>query len=283
MSNNKATQIKGMMLIVERRNVNGLKHWGDELETRKIPAVIQIEEDMIDKEGDVIKNLSDRGFEVGGAFNERPFWNESYRFQHETASRIKDKIQSVINKPMRILSSKYFAYNEDTLRVADALGIEYVLARGTAGAKAVVYKAEEYATRILSVSNIPTKEMGSGSLCDEALWCRGVTPDGFREILFGLKKDRIILVAQTHLSGVKLHWWKVYQDFFSSNIVTWESLDEFVSNPIVLPNAKIPVNTEVKYVTPQPKVSLEREPNFHLRSHRRKNAKQKPANVRGIL
>jgi hypothetical protein len=77
-----------------------------------------------------------------------------------------------------------------------------------------------------------------------------------------LKEDRIILVAQTHLSGVKLHWWKVYQGFFNSNIVTWESLDEFTANPIVLPNAQIPINTEVRYVTPQPKVPLEQEPDF---------------------
>jgi hypothetical protein len=39
-------------------------------------------------------------------------------------------------------------------------------------------------------------------------------------------------------------------------------LDEFTANPIVLPNAKIPRNTEVKYVIPQPKVPLEQEAGF---------------------
>lgn len=67
------------------------------------------------------------------------------------------------------------------------------------------------------------------------------------------------MVAQTHLSGVKLHWWDVYQDFFNTHTVNWKSLDEFAANPIVLPNAQIPVNTEVKYVTPQPNVPLEQE------------------------
>ncbi len=118
MSKNKVTQIVGMMLIIDRRNANGLKHWCDELERRGIPAVIQIEEEMIDSEGDVIKNLSDKGFEIGGAYNERPFWNESYRFQYETTARIKDKVQSCMSKPMRVLSSKYFAYDENTLRVS---------------------------------------------------------------------------------------------------------------------------------------------------------------------
>ena len=262
MLKDRVSPIEGMMLIIERRNANGLKRWGDELARRKIPAVIQIEEYMIDKEGDLIRSLSDRGFEIGGAYNERPFWNESYEFQYEATSRIKDKVPSCINRPMRILSSRYFAYDENTLRVADALEIECVLARGTAGAKAVVYKAKEHTARILSVSNVPAKEMGGGSLCDEALWCRGVTPDGFREILFSLKEDKIILVAQTHLSGMKLHWWKVYQDLFNSNIVIWKSLHEFAANPIVLPNAQIPMNTEVKYVIPQPKIPLEQEPEF---------------------
>jgi len=68
-------------------------------------------------------------------------------------------------------------YDEVTLRVTDKLGVKYILARGTAGAKAVVYKAKEY-TKILSVSNVPSEEMGTGSLCDESLWCRGVTPEG---------------------------------------------------------------------------------------------------------
>ena len=262
MFKNKVVQIEGMFLIIERRSAKGLKHWGDELERRGIPAVIQVDAYMVDENCSVIKNLSDRGFELGGAYNERPFWNESYSFQYEEMSRIKDKVQSCINKPMRILNSKYFAYDEVTLRVADKLGVEYILARGTAGAKAVVYKAEEYNVKILSVSNVPSKEMGTGSLCDESLWSRGVTPDDFRETLFSLKEDRIILVAQTHLSGVKLYWWNVYQDFLDANIVTWESLDEFVANPIVLPNAQIPVTTEVKYVTPKPKIPLEQEPEY---------------------
>lgn len=262
MSKNRVTRIEGMFLIIERRNVRGLTHWADELERRGIPAVIQIEEGMIDENCGVIKNLSNKGFEIGGGYNERPFWNEPYSFQHEKMSRVKDKLQSCIDKPMRIFGSKYSAYDEVTLKVADELGVEYVFARGVAGARAIVYKAEEYNTKILSVSNVPSKELGTGSLCDHSLWCRGVTPDGFREILFNLKEDRIILVAQTHLSGVKLHWWNVYQDFLNANIVTWKSLDEFATKPIVLPNSQIPVNTEVQYVTPQPKIPLGQETDY---------------------
>jgi len=106
--------------------------------------------------------------------------------------------------------------------------------------------------------------MGTGSLCDHSLWSRGETPDDFRKILFSLTEDRIILVCHTHLSGVKLHWWNVYQDFLNANIVTWKSLDEFVTNPVALPIALIPLNREVKYVIPKPKIPLEQEPQCPL-------------------
>ncbi|OPY79900.1 MAG: hypothetical protein A4E64_00268 [Syntrophorhabdus sp. PtaU1.Bin058] len=161
-----------------------------------------------------------------------------------------------------MFSTKFFAYDEVTLQVADALGAEYVLGRGTAGARAVVYKPKEYAAKIVSVSSVPYKEMGTGSLCDESLWARGVTPEDFKTILFGLKEKKIILVAQTHLSGVKLRWWNVYQDFFNADIVLWRSLNRFSDDAVVLPNGQIPVNTEVKYMAPQPNIPLDDEPVF---------------------
>lgn len=262
MAASKSAQIDGMFLLIDRENDQGLKHWCDELERRSIPAVVQISESTLDSNCNLVRNLSGRGFEIGGAYNEGPFLKEPYDSQYEKMSRVEDKIQSCINKPMRIFHSKYFAYNEATLRIADELGIEYILARGTAGARAAVYKAEEYGTKILSVSNVPSKEMGTGSLCDESLRSRSETPDTFRELLFGLREGRIILVAQTHVSGVKLHWWNVYQDFFKAGIVKWRSLDEFAKEPTVLPNAQIPVNTRADYVIPKPKIPLEQEEDY---------------------
>lgn len=278
MVKNNVKQIDGMFLIIERKNVRGLKHWGDELGKRGIPAVILIDEYMTEEYDGVLRNLSDRGFEIGGWYQEGPFWNRYYGFQYEEMSRIKDRIQSCINRPMRIFGSKYFAYDEVTLGIADELGVRYVTARGTAGVRAVVYKAEEYDTKIISVSNVPWKEMG-GSLCEYSLWSRGATPNDFREIMFRLKEDRIILVAQTHISGVKLHWWNVYQDFLDSNIVTWKSLEDFAADPIVLPNTQIPINTEVKYATPQPKVPLEEEPDYPF-DETESNERQKRASLR---
>lgn len=254
-------QIEGLFLLLDHGNIKGLSHWADELARRQIPAVITVEEHMIDSNSGVIRNLSDRGFEIGGGM-EQSFWDEPYEYQYEKISSINDNIQSCMHKPMRILGSKYFAYDEATLQVADKLEIEYVLARGTAGARAVVYKPYEYHTKIVSVSNVPSKGAGTGSLCDESLFSRAEAPDDFRKILFGLTVDKIVLVAQTHLSGVKLNWWNVYQELLNANIVTWKSLDEFATNAIELPNARIPINREVKYITPKPKIPLEQEPEY---------------------
>jgi peptidoglycan/xylan/chitin deacetylase (PgdA/CDA1 family) len=256
---NNVDQIEGLFLIIDHGNVKGLQHWADEFERRGMPAVIQTNEYMVTEQSRMIKDLCMKGFEICGSFNEQPFWDKPYSFQHEVMSRLKDEVEACTGKPMRIFGSKYSAYDEVTLRVADELGVQYVFARGAAGARAVVYKPKEYTVTIVSVSNVPSKQLGTGSLCDQSLWSRGAAPDDFKEILFNLKEDRIILVAQTHLSGVKLHWWNVYQDFLDADIVAWKSLDEFVINPTVLSNEQIPVNNDVQYITPQPRIPLEHE------------------------
>lgn len=252
-------RIEGMFLIVDHGNISGLNRWVDELEKRRIPAVIKVDKKVADSNDGLVRSIADRGFEIGGGV-EQPMWDESYKCQYENIKGLYDKIYSCTGKPLRIFSTKYFAYDETTLKVADNLAIEYVLARGTAGARSIVYKPREYLTKIISVSNVPSQKLGTGSLCDESLFSRGETPDDFRRILLNLAVDRIVLVAQTHLSGIKLRWWQVYQDFLNTNAVVWKSLDEFATNPVELPNAQIPTNREVKYVTPQPKIPLEQEP-----------------------
>lgn len=77
-----------------------------------------------------------------------------------------------------------------------------------------------------------------------------------------MKEDQITLVAQAQLSGAKLQWWNVYQEYFDADLVNWKTMDEFAAHPIVLANAEIPVNTEVQYTKPQPRIPLEEEADF---------------------
>jgi len=260
--NENSIRTKGLFLIIDRKNEKGLTHWIDELETRKIPAVLLIDEYLADEHPDLIKEISQKGFEICCSYNDSPFWDESYDSQMEIMTRIKDKWQSRLGESLRVFGSKYFAYTEDTLKIADQIGVKYIFARGTTGVRSVVYQPKEYQAKIVSVSNVPSKALGTGSLCDESLRCRNATPQDLQDILFNTKEDRISVVAQTHLSGVKLNWWNAYQSFLNANRVDWLPLNDFVADPIVLPNMEIPLNTRADYRIPMPKVPLEAEPDF---------------------
>ncbi len=73
MSKVKDRKIEGVLLLLDRKNMIGLHHWADELERRRIPALIQIDQHTIENSPDIIKDLSERGFEIGCAYNERPY------------------------------------------------------------------------------------------------------------------------------------------------------------------------------------------------------------------
>lgn len=262
MTNVENVRPKALMLILDRNNERGLIHWIDELEKRNMSGLVLVDENLLDSHKDLIRTILSKGFQVGCCFSEKPFWDESYEAQFDVLKRIVSIWSANFEPSLQVFGSKYFAYNENTLKIADEFGINYILARGTAGARAVVYQPQEYRVRIVSVSNVPSKELGTGSLCDESLWCRSSSPQDLLEILYGLREDRIILVAQTHLSGVKIHWWNAYQEFLNADRVTWQGWDDFIGEPIVLPNAEIPVNTRADYRIPKPLVPLEQEPDF---------------------
>ena len=247
---------------VLRWDAKGSMHWAEELRRRGIPANFNADEKQLDRDRKLVREIAAMGFELGGSYDEAPFWDEPYDSQYEKMARLKEKLEAVTGKPMRSFSSKYSAYNEDTLKIAEKLGIRYVFARGTAGTRAVVYRPKEFDLSILSTSDVPLKDAGGGTLADGSIWSRGGTPSDFKNILFGLKEKRITLVAQAQLSGVKLRWWAVYQEFFDACPVEWKTLDAFCLDFTELPNARIPVNREVQYGKPQPRIPLEEEMDF---------------------
>ncbi len=262
--------VKGLFLLVDRKSDEGLSRWTTELEKRQMPALIVADGHTINNNPELIKRVADGGFDMGCVYNEGPFWTDThddmvtwmppwihietphlktpYEVQLEIMTQIDEKLTPLIGGTMRAFAGKYFSYNEDTQKIADQFKIPYILARGTVGARAVFYQPEEYAATIISVSNVPSKQLGTGSLCDESLKARTETPADFRELLFGLDVDRVVLVAQSHISGLMPDWWEVYMDYFDRANVQWHDLDNFVEVPPAIPNAKIPKNYRVDYM-----------------------------------
>jgi hypothetical protein len=164
---------------------------------------------------------------------------------------------------MRVFGSRYFAYDETTLKAADALGIEYILGRGVNDVEATVYQPEEYKTKVISVTNVDVGEpMGRGSLCDYSLWARGADAEEFGKIFnesIAKKPTNMILVSHAYLGGTRLEWWKEYEKALASDKITWNGFDKWLENQkiITLPNNKIPMNKEVKYVNPSPEKPME--------------------------
>ncbi len=277
MVNKGSKQMPGMFLLIDRKSDQGLIRWIEELERRKIPALVLADGHTIYHNPDLVKSVAKKGLDVGSIYNDGAFWPhthddmiawlpswmkiekahlmEPYQVQYEITSRINERLAPLIGETLHVFGGKYFSYDENTLKVADELDIPYILARGTAQERAVFYKPEEYRATLISVSNVPSQELGTGSLCDESLRARKATPDDFRKLLFNLDCDRVILVAQTHISGLMTEWWDLYQEFFDGDLVHWQALDEFVIAPAKMPYKEIPINTRTEYM----QISLEED------------------------
>ena len=254
--------INGMIMLIEFEKIDGILQWEKELDSKGINALVKAQGNILNEYPEVFKRLADKGYEIAGGYDGAPFWDMPYDQQYQLMEEAKQLVEGVTGKTMKVFGSRYFAYDENTLKAADALGVEYVLARGTAGERAIVYKPEEYKVKILSVSNIPFEEMGTGSLCDYSLWARGASAEDFEKVLNGCidkSPDNMILVSHAYLGGTRLAWWNVYQKALNSEDITWKGFNDWIDNlnPLVLSNKDIPVNREVKYEVPKPAVAIE--------------------------
>jgi peptidoglycan/xylan/chitin deacetylase (PgdA/CDA1 family) len=259
---NRNQKINGLIMLIEFEKIEGILNWEKELDQRCVTALVKAQGNVLAEYPAVFKRLADKGYEIAGGYDEAPFWDMPYNQQYLFMQEAKDFVENITDKPMRVFGSRYFAYDENTLKAADALGIEYVLARGTAGEKAVIYQPEEYSVKIISVSNIPFEDMGSGSLCDYSLWARGAEADDFDQVLAGCiakNPDNMILVSHAYLGGTRLAWWNIYQAALESDKVFWKGFDDWMKNlvPLSMANEEIPFNREVKYEVPAPKTPIE--------------------------
>jgi hypothetical protein len=257
------TTINGLIMLIEFEKIDGVRHWERELDRRSLTALVQAQHNVLQEYPDDFARLSAKGYPIAGLYAEKAFWDVPYDEQLARMREVKEAVEKITHKPMRVFGSRYFAYDENTLRAADALGIEYVLGRGTAGALATVYAPREYGAKIISVSNVPFAEMGTGSFCDYSLWARGSTDQDFAALVDRVIASRpsdLILVSHAYLGGMAAQWWRTYESALARNEVSWRAFDEWVRRVKVSerPYGEIPVNREVKYEVPRPAVPLEK-------------------------
>ncbi len=257
------TLTNGLIMLIEFEKIGGLRHWERELDKRGLDALVQAQHDVIEKYPEDFVRLAAKGYVVAGIDAEKPFWDMPYDEQLDRMRVAKDTVEHITLKPMRVFGSRYFAYDENTLKAADALGVEYILGRGTAGALATIYAPREYKTKLISVSNVPFGEMGTGSLCDYSLWARGSTYENFAKMLDQVIDSRevdLILVSHAYIGGTYEGWWQAYEQALGRPEVKWRPFDAWMRavkvNAVLF--SEIPVNREVKYDTPRPAVPLEK-------------------------
>ena len=254
-----------LVQLIEFHGIQGVRNWAQALQDRGLKALLFIQRNMLAEFPEDFKWLADQGHEVGGGYAEEAFWDVPYETQLEIMRETKEMVETVTGKPMRTFGSRYFAYDENTLKAADALGIEYIMGRGTSDVEVLIYKPDEYNCKIISVSNVTFEDMGRGSLCDYSLWARGSTATEFDQVLqesLAKHPKRLMVASHAYLGGMKKSWWQVYESLLDNDEIQWAAdFDAWVAPQsgvnIQVPLSQIPVNREVKYDTPAPSEPLD--------------------------
>jgi len=266
---------EGIMFLIEYKDVIGLSNFVNEMEQRQIHGLLMVTPEFVQQNCEDIKEIIKYNVEIVACNVDAPLWDISYEEQKTRIIEMKKNIESCTNVPVRIISSRYFASDMNTIKVADELGIPYVTARGTTDTKATIYQPENYNVKILSVSNIPKVDFKYGSMCDYSYFERSGTPDDMKEELLRAiepltqkEKERygsnhkITPVSHTNIGGYLEPWMNMWLEFWDSKKVEWVDLDEFMKEPDwILPLWQIPINKNAPYTEEKikPIVSYEDE------------------------
>lgn len=253
---------KGMMILIEYQDMSGLVNFINEMYKRGITGLIYSGPEFVEENCEEFKKLLNYNIEIMGAYTKDPLWGIPYEDQYTALKDVKERIEACTGQPVRILSSKYQASDENTAKAADELGVPYIVARGTTDTEATVYQPEEYRVKILSVSNIPSIRFKYGSLCDYSYWVRGGTPDDMlNELANSINNNKITPLSHTRIGGIKTQWLDMWLNFFDNYEVNWVSLDEIMTADAALPFWQIPQNRNAPYTpeTEQPIKELEEE------------------------
>jgi len=255
---------KGMMVLIEYKDTVGLVNFVSELYQRNIPSALLATPEFVQDNCEDIKKLTNYGMEIIGSHTEAPLWDMPYEEQYERISEIKSGIEECTGKPLKIVGSRFFASDENTVKVAEELSIPYVTARGTTGTKATVYDPEDYDVKILSISNIETVEFEYGSLCDYSYWVRQGSPDDMMLDLLDAttRYDKLTPVSHTNIGGYLENWMDMWISYWDENEVEWISLNNMMeSTDYTMPFYKIPQNRNAPY-TPKMLEHVESDENI---------------------
>ena len=241
--------------------MDGLLRWEAELRSRGLTAMIKASGPVLETYPQLFKQLAEEGHEIIGGYS-GVCWDMPYEDQYQVMLAVKTDMEALTGKPMQVFACKYSSYDENTVKAAEALGVPFVLARGTEDIRALIYRPEEYDVGIIEVSNVEFSEMGRGSLCDISLYARGATEEDFAEVVeasLSQSPDSMILVSHPHIGGTKVGYWNVYEDALESPAFAWRTFEDWLDHATVVtrPYADIPENREVQYLEPTPVVPLD--------------------------
>ncbi|MDV7143164.1 polysaccharide deacetylase family protein [Tropicimonas sp. TH_r6] len=241
--------------------IDGLLKWEGELRSRGLTAMIKASGPVLETYPQLFRRLAQDGSEIIGG-SSQICWDMPYEDQYREILTVKTEMEALTDRPMQVFACKYSSYDENTVRAAEALGVPYVLARGTEDVRALIYRPQEYDVGLIEVSNVAFADMGRGSLCDISLFARGASEDDFaRAVEASVAKapDSMILVSHPHIGGTKVGYWNVYAAALSEQAFTWRRFDDWLDHVSVevRPYAEIPENREVKYLEPTPAVPLD--------------------------
>lgn len=256
--------ISGLIYLINtdaEAEIDGLLKWEQELKARGLTAMIKASNPVLETYPEVFRRLATEGHAIIGGYP-GVCWDMPYEDQYAAIKSVKEYMEGLTGQPMQVFACSYSSYDENTVKAAEALGVPYVLARGTEDVRALIYRPEEYSVGLIEVSNVEFAEMGKGSLCDISLYSRGATEQDFARVFdesVAKHPDSMILVSHPHIGGTKAGYWAVYEKALASGAFTWRTFDDFMANVTVVerPYADIPENREVEYLEPKPAVPLE--------------------------
>lgn len=256
---------QAMMLLIEFQNTDGLVNMVNDMKERDVKGLLMVSGSFIQKHAEVLKEVLKTGVvELAPSYDPEPFWGMSYDKQYEIISQMIENAQTYLGVTPRVISSRYMASDENTVKVAQALGIEYITARGTTDLATTVYKPEEYDVKIISVSNIDVPEFKYGSFCDYSFYERNGSPEDMEtQYKRAIQNEKFMAVSHTYIGGYKERWNDMWHRFWENYEVDWVDLDTLGSVDREMPMWQIPVNKNAPY-TPEkirPAIPYEEEEN----------------------